>query len=499
MSKAKKASPVAQPSSRYRFFCWAVAFLSLSQLVVGLDYITLWAGAESQLIWDSQTTSPAFSPLLGILGSIPIDSQFWLVAYRLPSFFFALLGIAFFYVWGAALFGKQAVQVTLLAAAATFLLPLLAKSGALDSWRFGLEIATWIALMRFMKTPNRSWLIWVAALGSLAALIGQWATVVMLLIWQVSYYRLVNPQNETLKKELAKPFVIIFLVFGLSLVAGLIAGGGTSHRPYFYFDFLQLGHLKFFFYGLLGLSPFIGFTLAGLRDLFYKLKRGEELAVLIAVGLFGSLITLSLVFPFLLIFLTAKQLDLYFRAENYPWQNWVKTTQVLHLILVFIAVVLALLGGFFQFQTNGFRALLGCSFAYWMFSFVGVIGLYGFRRDYVLGGMTLAGLLALLFFWIQVYPFFHIQRNWPERTATEIQKLEQTPEVVYISAQETLSLPLAPYLLRNGIAAQVLDSIPAETFHLRLMEPADSLLQPAIKVTGWSWLPPGEVWIGGEK
>ncbi len=496
MSKAKKASPVAQPSSRYRFFCWAVAFLSLAQLVVGLDYITLWSGAETQLVWDSQTTTPAFSPLLSILGGIPVDSEFWLVAYRLPSFFFALLGVAFFYVWGSALFGRQVVAVTLLVAAATFLLPFLAKSAALDIWRFGLEIAAWVALMRFLKTPNRSWLITVAVLGSLAALIGQWATVVMLLIWQVSYYRLVNPQNETLKKELAKPFVIIFLVFGLSLVTGLIAGGNSSHRPYFYFDFLQLGHLKFFFYVLLGLSPFIGFALAGLRDLFYKLKRGEELAILIGVGLFGSLITLSLVFPFLLIFLTAKQLELYFKAENYPWQNWVKTGQVLHLIFVFIAVVLALLGGFFQFQTNGFRALLGCSFAYWMFSFVGVIGLYGFRRDYVLGGMTLAGLLALLFFWIQVYPFFHLQRNWPERTVAEIQKLDLKPEVVYLSQAETLTVPVAPYLLRNGIQAKVLDTIPTEAFHLRLMEPADSLLQPTIKVAGWSWLPPGEVWIG---
>ena len=498
MSKAKKASPPAQPSSRYRFFCWAVAFLSLSQLLVGLDYITLWPGAEAQLVWDSQTTTPVFSPLLSIFGGIPLDSEFWLVAYRLPSFFFYLIGIGFFYIWGQALFGRQAVQVTLLLTAATFLLPVLAKSGALEVWRFGLEIAAWIALMRFMKTPTRSWLISVAVLGGLAALFGQWATVVMFLIWQVSYYRLLSPENEALKKQLAKPFVLIFLVFGISLLIELLLGGGTSHRPYYYFDFLQLGHLKFFFYSLLGLMPFIGFTLAGLRDLFYKLQRGEELAVLLAVGLFGSLLTLSLVFPFLLIFLTAKQMELYFRVENYPWQNWVKTAQVLHLIFVFITVVLLLLGGFFQFQAEGFRALLGCSFAYWMFSFVGVIGLYGFRRDYVLGGMTLAGLLALLFFWIQVYPFFHLQRNWPDRVVAKIKALEASPSTVYLPQEEAVTLPVGPYLLRNGIPTEVADSssIADEAFQLRLMEPADSLSEPVLKVAGWSWFPPGEVWMG---
>lgn len=495
MGKAKKASPPTGPSSRYRFFIWAVAFLALAQLIVGIDYITLWPGAETQFVWKSQAKMSGFSPLLDIMGSIPIDSDYWLFAYRLPGLLFYGIGLYFFYRWGRALFGQRAVEISLVVAAATLLLPVLAKTAALDSWRFGLELACWTALLRFIKAPERKWLITVAITGSLAILLGQWATLVLLLVWQVSYYRIFTTNNEVLKRQLAKPFTLIFAVFAISLLLGKFMGGLISHRSFLYFDFVNLGHLKFFLLSLLGLAPFIGFTFAALRDLVYKFRRGEELAVLIGIGLLGSFLTLSLVFPFLLIFLTAKQLELYFREENYPWQNWVKTAQVLHLITVFMVVVLALLGGFIQFQTDGFRAVLGFSAAYWMFSFVGVIGLYGFRRDYVLGGMTLAGLLALLFFWIQVYPFAHLQRNWPERMALEIQKTEPAPTTIYVPETEDSTLPLAPYLLRKELPVQVSDSIPADAFQVRMAMPADSLLQPSISVDGWPRLWTWERWI----
>lgn len=495
MGKAKKVTAPAGPSSRYRFFCWAVAFLASAQLVVGIDYITLWPGAEAQFVWSSQTESSGFSPLLKLMGSIPLDSDYWLFAYRLPGLLFYLLGLWLFYRWGRALFGQQAVEVSLLVAAATLLLPVLAKNASLDSWRFGWEIACWTALLRFIKAPERKWLVAVAVTGSIAALVGQWATVVMLLIWQVSYYRLLSPNNQALKRQLAKPFVLILAVFAFSLVLGLVFGGSVSHRDFLTFDFIKLGQWRFFFYSILGLAPFIGFTLAALRDLFYKLRRGEELAVLIGIGLIGSLLTLSLVFPFLLVFLTAKQLELYFKAKNYPWKNWVKTAQVLHLILVFIGVVLALLGGFFQFQADGFRAVLGCCAAYWMFSFVGVIGLYGVRRDYVLGGMTLAGLLALLFFWIQVYPFAHLQRNWPERMALELQQLEPVPQDIFVLESETESLPLAPYLLRKDLPVQVTDAILKDVVVVKMAQPADSLLQTRVEIEGWSGMWGRKKWI----
>jgi hypothetical protein len=262
----------------------------------------------------------------------------------------------------------------------------------------------------------------------------------------------------------------------------------------FYFQAFQLTHLKLFGYTLLGLAPFLGFAFAALRDLFFKIRKGEELALLLAVALFGSLVAQSILFPFLLTFLTAKQLQFYFYSEKYPWQDWVKTGNVLHLILVFIAVVLALLGGFFQYAADGFRAVLGCSAAYWMFSFVGVIGLYGYRRDYVLGGMTLAGVLAILFFWVQVYPFLHLQRNWPERLTTSISKQEPLVDFIRLAEEDERTLPIAPYLLRSGIEVNPDRPTTASDLYVVSILPADSLQTFQHQVTGWAGLWEAGAW-----
>lgn len=495
MRKGKTVTPTP-PSARYRFFCWAVAFLSLAQLVVGLDYITIWPAAEAEVIWSGVNSLPADSFITAFLGVIPTDSPYWLLAYRLPSLLFYLLGIGLFFQWGKSLFGSRTVELTLLVGAASLLLPVLAKIASLDSWRFGLELGFWLALLHFTKNPSRRWLLWSSLLGGLAILVGSWATLVLFVIWQVAYYRILTPENENLKKQLGKPFVIIYLVFGLSYLLSLSLGYNRSLSDFYYFHFLELGHLKFFGYALLGIAPFIGFTLAALRDLFYKVKRGEELSQLLLIGLIGSFLTLSLVFPFLLIFLTAKQVENYFKVPNYPWQDWVRGGQVLHLILVFFVAALTLLGGFIQFQNDGFRAVLGCSAAYWMFSFVGVIGVYGVKRDYVLGGMTLAGLVALLFFWIQVYPFAHLQRNWPQRLQVQIEKIAPNAKTIGIDEEDLTTLPLAPYLQRAGYAIENTTTQRDQLLLIRRLEVADSTSQPKVEIKGWPWLWGTERWGG---
>ena len=50
------------------------------------------------------------------------------------------------------------------------------------------------------------------------------------------------------------------------------------------------------------------------------------------------------------------------------------------------------------------------SAVYWMLSFAAVIGLYGYNRRFVLGGMALAGLLATSLFWLQLFPLWESRR-----------------------------------------------------------------------------------------
>jgi len=474
-----KVKPTVGISSQYRFFTWVILFMVSAQLLVGLDYATIWSGAEIQHIWQSmgQKTTTSLSSIL--LGLIPETSEYWLLFYRLPGLLLYVLAAALFYRWGKSLFGQTSVQSALLVLGGSLFLPIMAKIASLDVWTMVFELATWLSILHFQKEASKKWLLKIALFGSLAVLFGQIQSVGLLLVWQVLYYRMSASSNEQFKSHFAKPFVIIYLVFAISYIFM-----GHSTRESYYFNAFDFKYHQFLLFSLLGLAPFIGFCMASLRDLVYKLKRGEELAKILAIGLVGSFLTQSLVFPFLLVFMTAKQMQHFFQQPNYPWHNWVKTWQVLHLITVFIAVVLALIGGFASFQTDGFRAVLGCSFAYWMFSFVAVIGLYGFRRDYVIAGMTLAGALALLFFWIQVYPFLHLKRNWPERMVIQLEKLEDVKTLTV----DNESLCIAPYLKRADFEVLNTEKDTTSALQVYKISEQDTSSTPIIKIEGWSGL-----------
>lgn len=487
MSKSK-IKTVEEPSSRYRFFTWVVLFLALAQLVVGLDYITVWPGAEAQQIWQS-TGAEGGAYLSSLLFSVlPETSPYWLFLFRLPSVLLYLLSAILFYQWGKDLFGKESIELALIVLGGSLFLPIMAKMASLDIWSLFFELATWLSLVHFQKDGTKKWLLRIALFGSLAVLFGQFQSLILMLIWQVGYYRLIPASNEVIKKNLAQPFVIIYLVFGISYILG---NRGTESA--YYFKIFNLSHHQFLLFSILGLGPFIGFCMASLRDLFYKLKKNEELAKLLLIALVGSFLVQSLVFPFLLVFMTARQLHHYFFTPNYPWQNWVKTWQVLHLVVVFVGVILALIGGFTAFEIDGFRAVLGCSAAYWMFSFMAVVGLYGKQRDYVIGGMTLAGVVALLFFWVQVYPFLNLKRNWPNRMVIKIEKLDQKP--TQIKVDET-SLQSGVYLHRAGFNVAFDEGEKPDAFFIREMVEADSNGVFLVKEQGWKGLWKEGVWVG---
>ncbi|MEL6277049.1 MAG: hypothetical protein AAFU03_18255 [Bacteroidota bacterium] len=97
--------------------------------------------------------------------------------------------------------------------------------------------------------------------------------------------------------------------------------------------------------------------------------------------------------------------------------------------------------GLVEFRGDGFRAVLGMVAAYWIFSILAVIGLYGKRRDFAIGGTILTGLLAVLFFWVQVYPYFELERHWPKDLITESGLLSGTTIYVPDSTQLSNALP----------------------------------------------------------
>ena len=235
------------------------------------------------------------------------------------------------------------------------------------------------------------------------------------------------------------------MLLSLPLVI-LLLQGNQGIRSYWFWGGRPLAYLAFLGYSILSFLPITGWFLAGVRDLIYKVRRGEQAARLYTAGLFISFITQSLVFPLLLALLAGKQMQLYFRAENYPWRDWARGGAVVHLVFAFVGAFVALLFGGISFSGEGFRAALGMAAAYWIFSLLGVIGLYGEKRDFALGGSLLAGLLGVLFFWVQVYPYLETERDWP----TELVDQLEVPLPVYVPEGDAFSVA-RPSLRRAGV------------------------------------------------
>ena len=264
MSKAT-ATARTEVSSRYRFFRWVILFLSAAQLLIGLDYITIWPGAEAEFIWESWRTDPPFSLFSTALGGIPQDSEYWLLAFRLPSLIFYAGALLLFYRWGKPLLGRQAVELTLIVGAASLLMPVLAKMAALDIWQWAGTLVFWLAALRYAKGLSNFWL-GMMTLGGVWALFNG-AYFGLFFLWQIGYSRLFFKGDRSAQVRFAIPLMVMFFV---ALINFWMAGELSSFQ---YFDLENWDNLRLLLFAILGILPFIGFTMAGLRDMVYKIRR----------------------------------------------------------------------------------------------------------------------------------------------------------------------------------------------------------------------------------
>lgn len=471
---APDTPPVARtgPSGRYRFFVWMMGFFGLAALLLWTDQITPWPGAEAWQIWRALPGTPDTNILAALLSDLPVEGKNWLVFRRLPSVLFILLTVATILALGHRLFRREMLELSLLAAIGSLFLPFYGKIATLDAPILFLHVGLWLSAVRWMKMGGRKtwWLalflaagLWLAPLSTAVLAVGLAAFAE----WRKSEYR---------------PRVVgaVALLAGLALShLGPEVVPSSSYWFFSYHETVLGDYSRLLSYSLLGCLPFIGFTLAGLRDMAFQARRGEELSQLLATTLLLSWLAQSLLFTVILLLLTGRQLVNYFKP-NYPWRDWVRGGATLHLIFAAIGAVLVLLGGFVQFQGAGFRAALGMVAAYWIFSLAGVIGLYGDRRDWSLGGSLLAGTLAVLFFWTQVYPYFEPDRNWPEELAQKMRQAE-IPAGTIVDIEGAAETELqrvpsaaAPDLQRAGYAVQPRQKDTTAYYQLRASLAIDS-------------------------
>lgn len=428
LPQRKDISQLDSPS--FRVFSGIIALIFLANLLVTNGLTTVWSGAEAYNLWWAMGEESAPNALAWWSRLLYDDGPLALFSLRLsgPILLIAALGIGWWL--GRRLFGKITIWLALLLLAASLLLPNLAKRATLDSWVFAAQLTFGLSTLTLLKQTRLSVQVaWVA--GLVVALILEplgsllFAIPLILFLWRS------HPEGRQLL-NIRLWGIVLLLVLGIGLLWGLPwLDRGIS------FGWLRSGYGRYLGWQVVATLPFIGFVLGGLRDLFFKLRRGEEFAVLVSGWLLAALLSQSPTLSWVLALLAAKQMQLYFHPR-YPFHAWVRGGALLQLILAFGAFFLAMVYGFWEFGAVGFRTALLVSSVYWGFCLAGAIGLYGFQHRLLIGGPILAGVGLTFMFWIWFYPLLESKRQWPLQLVEIAERQQNTTTTLPLIMPETV-------------------------------------------------------------
>ena len=435
----------AAPSSRWRFFTWMCAFFYLAALLVQLDVFTAWPGGEGYALaraldaqWGDYLPAAVNHALMPLGDDLTEDPDSLFLFPRMLSALWLTLAAFFTYRWTARLFGKQVSQLALLCAGASLFLPFFGKVATADTLALlGHAGMLWtVMLYAVAKDKKKIYAFGVfVLLGAVAAPVSTLLLsmmVVVLAVFQRTDYSWTVPAG---------------VAVGISCLV-LLVQGPQGANTYWYYGQEDSRVLDLLYYGLLGMLPVAGWTVAGFRDLIFKGRNFEQFSMIVGMAMVVTLLAQSLLFMYLVALLAGKQMQLYFSEPNYPWKDFVRATAVVHLVAAFIGAFLLLTGGAISFPGAGFRAALGMAAAYWIFSLLAVLGIFGDRRDFAIGGSVLTGMLTVMFFWVQVYPYLEVSRSWPE----ELLAAEPQPATLQLpdEADESELSTALPYFRMAG-------------------------------------------------
>ncbi len=414
-------------------------------LVVMIDAASIWSGAEAALLWDN----PRLAPLYARLGVV----------------FSMLLGAFLVYRTGAPLLGARTVLLGLLVAGSSLYVPLFSHVGTFDAPVLVTHTLAVLSLLRYLRQPGWRWQLMSIVWLLLSMLMAPWSSALLFVLYPALLWRLTGWRKHILRLN---PWVMAlsglafsYIVYGGELVAAV---------------FQVRSYSALFFAGpLLGMLPYLGFVLAGFRDYVAKLIRGDEFSQVVLFWMLAALLAGSPAWSMALALLVARQLDAYF-VQGYPYANFVKTGALIHLVAAFFICTGLMMSGLHYFGGAGFRAGLGMSAAYWSLSFMGVIGLFGFRRIWVLGGPMLAGALMISLWWTQLFPLIQAERKQnvalldslnhgvlhlayaasDDFPALAVQARERWPEVAVALSRAPATLPLSGNVLVSAAQAKTL-------------------------------------------
>ncbi|MEO1514369.1 MAG: hypothetical protein AAFV95_05130 [Bacteroidota bacterium] len=350
---------------------------------------------------------------------------FWL---RLPAGLFLTFSFVFFVYFGREIFGPSLISSFILVSLSTWLLGNLPKFALSDAWLLGIQMFNLLGLLLALKKSSNSWML--LFFGSL--LLGLALQPVQMLLFSSLAWGLFyafHPQGRQLPLAYLWLAALVFLGVGLQLSwFGIDNAASLVHASLF--QFKNYGLLI-----LVGLFPWMGFVPAALWDGIQKWRKSEEMALILGICLLAALLSQSLMVVPVLSLMIARQLNAYL-LERYPYKDWVRAGVLLTIVLSFCIITVGMINSFYGFQAVGYRSAMAAGATFWVFSFLGALGLFSQYRQMIHAGFSMAGLLFSFLFWIQLNPILEQHRAIPRGLVLLMDSLPEAKKPIVWDLEE---------------------------------------------------------------
>ncbi len=422
------------------FFLGLAALLIVVNLLIANDYVTIWEGAEANMLLNVQQaldeTVDVASNGLSVLPEKVTELVYRLVGLNISqlryiSVILLLLSFLGIYHWGRKIFGEEPVLISLVVLGGSFLMSSISKLVVADIWLFVTQSLYLIFLVLYIKQPIIKWMVGAVIMLVLGLLVN----LPMMLLYGLGlsiYFFWLHPNKTTTKSILVKGVLPVSL---LGAIFYFVQGAG--HNDAFVLAYGNISYWKYLGFSFLAVLPWLGFLIAALLDVFMKIKSREELAIISMGWLIFGLASMSLVVQFLFAYLIAKHV-LNFLKKAYPYDGLVKSVTLFILLLSFIGVTLMLIGGWQQLGAGGYQSALAVGALYWGFGFLGAMGLFLREKRFIVGGLGLSVLLVTFAFWGKVYPLIEKFRELPRQLSIQVKEQDKAATLPVNMVMHTL-------------------------------------------------------------
>ncbi len=396
-------------SDRYKGFLGLLGVLTLISLMVMNGYTVIFETEEAhnihhvqQQIADTPVAPCSYFPNTSqfLIYSVFGFNLFWLRMSNVVVFLLLLLGVR---IWGAKLFGVKQIVTFMVMMVSSYMLISISKFAVADMPLNAFHTMSFFFLIIVLKQPKIKWQV-VYGLFVMGSFLVQPTAAVVYGVGLLLYMMVFHPKG----KQLRQPLVIGVWVFLAALFYWL--GGFSWNLDGIIFSY-RSSWGEYFGWQFIGLLPWLGFLPAAIWDLITKLRKREEMAIILFGWLIFAILSHAMILQMCLLFLMARQVENYFKP-NYPHKNLIKTFTILNLIFTFFALLAMMLGGYAVYAGFGFRSTVVFAALYWAFGTLGVIGLFGDSKRMTIGGMALGGAFSLLLFWAQINPIINQFREF---------------------------------------------------------------------------------------